>query len=156
AGGDLAGMARVRSAVGIPIAADEAVGRLEQARRVVAAKAADVLVVKPMLAGGLRPAREIIALAQAAGLGVLVTTTIDSGVGVAAALHLATTLPGPEGTPTLACGLATGRLLVGDLISRPWRVRDGAMRLPAGPGLGVTLDEQQLVRYGGTWQEVGS
>jgi len=121
---DLAGLARVRAAVDTPIAADESVGGPEQARQVVEAGAADVLIVKPIPAGGLRRAREVIALAQAAGLRALVTTTIDSGVGVAAALHLAATLPAPP----LACGLATGPLLVGDLIAAPLYARAGAAR----------------------------
>lgn len=148
---DLSGMARVRAAVDTPIAADEPVGRLEQARRVVAAAAAAVLVVKPMLAGGLRPARQIIALAQQAGLRVIVTNTIDAGVGTAAALHLAATLPAPP----LACGLATGSLLAADLITPSLAVEAGTMRVPPGPGLGVTLDAAQLARYGTGWQSVG-
>ncbi len=148
---DLAGLARVRAAVDTPIAADESVGGPEQARQVVAAGAADVLIVKPIPAGGLRRAREVIALAQAAGLRALVTTTIDSGVGVAAALHLAATLPAPP----LACGLATGPLLVGDLIAAPLYARAGALALPEAPGLGVRLDERQIARYGGGWHEVG-
>src|SRR5512145_3483133 len=52
---DLEGMRRVRASVDIPIAADESVWGTEQARRVIAAEAADLLVVKPMLAGGPRP-----------------------------------------------------------------------------------------------------
>ncbi len=147
AAADLAGMARVRSAVDTPLAADEPVAGPEQARAVIAAGAADVLVVKPMLAGGLRPARGVIALARAAGLGAIVTTTIDAGVGAAAALHLAATLP----APTLACGLATGPLLAADLLAQPLAIEDGTMPLPAGPGLGVALDERQLARYGGAW-----
>jgi o-succinylbenzoate synthase len=146
---DLAGMARVRAAVGTPIAADEAVGGLAQARRVADAGAADILVVKPLLAGGLRPAREVIALAREAGLGAFVTSTIDSGVGVAAVLHLATALP----APALACGLATGPLLAGDLLARPLGLYGGAMSLPAGAGLGIALDERQIARYGDGWRE---
>jgi len=150
AAGDLAGMARVRASVGTPIAADESIRGPEQARRVIAASAADVLIVKPMMAGGLRRGREIIALAAAAGLQSLVTTTIDSGVGVAAALHLAATLP----MPSLACGLATGALLAADLLPQPIQVRNGAIQLSDEPGLGVRIDERQARRYVGRWQEV--
>ncbi|MBI3978171.1 MAG: o-succinylbenzoate synthase [Chloroflexi bacterium] len=148
---DLAGMARVRESVGIPIAADESGGGPAQARQVIAAGAADVLVVKPMMAGGLRPALAVIELARVAGLGAVVTTTIDAGVGVAAALHLATAVPDPP----RACGLATGPLLAGDLIVHPLSSQAGTMRIPAGLGLGVDLDEQQIARYGGVWHEVG-
>lgn len=149
---DLAGMATVRAAVNVPIAADESVGGPAQARRVIAAGAADILIVKPMMAGGLRRGLEIIALARAAGLQSLITTTIDTGVGVAAALHLAATLPAPP----LACGLATGALLAGDLTSHPMAIRNGAMQLPDQPGLGVRLDDHQIARYAGSWQEVSA
>jgi o-succinylbenzoate synthase len=148
---DLAGMARVRAAVSTPIAADEAAGGPEQAAQVIAAGAADILVIKPMMAGGLRRARDIITQAERAGLQALVTTTIDAGVGVAAALHLAATLPTP-----LACGLATGMLLVGDLLVQPIVIRNGAMQLPNQPGLGLAVDERQLALYASGWQEVVS
>jgi L-Ala-D/L-Glu epimerase len=148
---DLAGMAQVRASVDTPIAADEAVGGPQQAAQVIAAAAADVLVIKPMMAGGLRRARAIIAQAQLAGLQTLITTTIDAGVGVAAALHLAATLPTP-----LACGLATGPLLVGDLLAQPIVVRNGALYVPDHPGLGVRIDERQLALYAGGWQEVAA
>jgi L-Ala-D/L-Glu epimerase len=147
--GDLAGMAQVRKSVHTPIAADESVGGPQQAAQVIAASAADVLVIKPMMAGGLRRARAIIAQAQLAGLQALVTTTIDAGVGVAAALHLAATLPTP-----LACGLATGSLLVGDLLAQPMVVRNGALYVPDQPGLGVCIDERQMALYASGWQEV--
>ena len=150
AAGDLPGLARVRAEVHVPIAADEAVTGVEAAQRVLEAGAADLLVVKPMVVGGLRPARRIIELAAAAGAGAVVTTSIDSGVGTAAALHLAATLP--RGGP--ACGLATGSLLAADLISHPLVARCGRMELPDGPGLGVGLDEEQLARYGGVEREV--
>ncbi|MEO7908202.1 MAG: enolase C-terminal domain-like protein [Roseiflexaceae bacterium] len=148
---DLAGMALVRAAVHTPIAADESVGGPEQAARVIAAAAADILVIKPMMAGGLRRARAIIAQAQLAGLATFITTTIDTGVGVAAALHLAATLPTP-----LACGLATGPLLVGDLLIQPIVVRNGALYLADQPGLGVHIDERQVALYASGWQEVAA
>jgi L-Ala-D/L-Glu epimerase len=149
--GDLAGMAQVRRSVQAPIAADESVGGPEQAHQVIAAGAADVLVIKPMMAGGLRRAHSIIGLAQQAGLRALVTTTIDAGVGVAAALHLAATLPIP-----LACGLATGTLLRGDLLVQPIVVRNGALHLPDLPGLGVDIDQRQVALYASGWQEVAA
>jgi o-succinylbenzoate synthase len=143
-------MARVRSAVSVAIAADEDVVSLEPARRVLEAGAADALVIKPMVVGGLRPARQIAELASEAGVAVVITTTIDAGVGTAAALHLAATLPadGP------ACGLATGSLLSDDLVVRPLSARDGWMAVPDGAGLGVELDEAKLAMYGGTEREV--
>ncbi|MGH8007715.1 MAG: mandelate racemase/muconate lactonizing enzyme family protein [Candidatus Binatia bacterium] len=135
--GNLEAMKRVREAVRTPIAADEDVVDYDAACRVLQCAAAQVLVLKPMMLGGLRPARRIIELAYSAGVATVVTTTIDSGVGTAAALHLAATLP--HGSP--ACGLATADLLAADLLVCPLPVRGGRMELPVSPGLGVELTQ---------------
>jgi O-succinylbenzoate synthase len=63
---------------------------------------------------------------------VVVTSALDSAVGLAAALHLAAALPGPH----LAAGLATGRLLDQDLAKASTPI-DGALSLPEEPGIGV-------------------
>lgn len=150
---DLSGLGQVRRAVRVPIAADEAVTGVQRAREILEAQAADVLVVKPMVVGGVRPAREILELALAAGRLAIVTTTLDAGIGVAAALHLAATLP--ENAP--ARGVATGSLLAGDLIDERLAVQDGAMQLPRRPGLGVEIDPVQLRQFGsGVHGEAGS
>jgi o-succinylbenzoate synthase len=137
---DLDGLARVRRASPIPIAADESVAGLESVRQIIQRRAADILILKPMICGGVRAGRAIIDLATAAGLRAVVTTTIDSGIGVAAALHIAATLP--LGSP--ACGLATSDLLTDDLLVESHRVVNGEMLLPAGAGLGVELDETRV------------
>jgi len=103
-----------------------------------------------MVVGGLRQGCRIIELAAGAGVGAVVTTALESGVGAAAALHLAATLP-PDSP---ACGLATGSLLAADLIRRPLVARCGRMELPERPGLGIELDERELARYGGIEREV--
>jgi len=141
---DLGAMVGVRQAVDTPIAADEDITSLDAARRVLEAGAADALVLKPMMLGGLRLAYKIAQLARSTGASVIVTTTIDAGIATAAALHLAAVLP--TGGP--ACGLASGSLLAGDLIDRALNVKDGQMELPAGPGLGVELDQGELKQFG--------
>jgi len=140
---DLKGLAAVRAAVGVRVAADEAVLGPAAARAVVAARAADILVIKPMIVGGVGPSSVIARLAHEAGLGVIVTTTIDTGVGTAAALHVAAA-SGEEG---LAHGLATAAMLESDLLVHTLPVEHGEMRLPAGAGLGIKLDEGALEKY---------
>jgi o-succinylbenzoate synthase len=139
---DLAGLAHVRRCSLISIAADEALTGPASARRIIEQHAADVLILKPMVCGGLRACRAIIDFAAAAGIRTVVTSTIDSGIGVAAALHLAATLP--PNSP--ACGLATSDLLTGDLLAEPLTVAHGAMLVPNVPGLGVKIDQRQLAR----------
>ncbi|MFN8516409.1 MAG: enolase C-terminal domain-like protein [Chloroflexia bacterium] len=60
---DLAALARVRRAASVPIAADESVRTMDDARRIIALGAADALVIKPMVCGGLAPSRAILGLA---------------------------------------------------------------------------------------------
>ncbi|HEX2912687.1 MAG TPA: o-succinylbenzoate synthase [Chloroflexia bacterium] len=138
-----AGMLQVQKATSIVIAADEMVTGLEAARRIITHGIARVLVIKPVVVGGLRPARRIIELAEQNGLKSIVTTSIDSGVGIAASLHLAATLPQPR----LACGLATAPLLESSLVRNLPAVIDGKMVLPDRTGLGIELDEAELKAY---------
>jgi o-succinylbenzoate synthase len=111
AAADLAGMRKVRASVSVPIAADESVRTLEDLSRVVEAEAADAVVVKPMLAGGVLAAHALCCAAARAGLAVSVTTTLESAIGRAAARDVALVCPAPLWT----CGLDTGHLLARDL-----------------------------------------
>ncbi len=139
---DLADLARVRSAVATPIAADECVTGAGAVDRIAAARVADWVIVKPGRIG-LRAAAAVVRRAHARGLGVVVTSMLDSSVGIAAALHLAATLP----DPIWPCGLATASLLAGDLAVDPLVPHDGWLEVPQGPGLGVRLDSDALRRW---------
>jgi len=138
---DLDALARVRAASRIAIAADEAVRDPVSAARILAAAAADVLVLKPAAVGGLRAARSIAAAAERAGVGVLVTSFLDSSLGIAAALQLAASLPRAEH----AAGLATARLLETDLATPP-TIANGAIALPESAGLGLQPEPEALER----------
>lgn len=146
---DIAALARVRRRSPIPIAADEALRDDRSALDVLARCAADLLVLKPGALGGLRVANRIAAQARARGIEVVVTSSLDSVVGVTAALHLAAALDGPH-----ASGLATGSLFAEDLApSLP--VRRGQLRLDATAGLGVEIDASALRRLAtGMRQEI--
>ncbi len=140
---DLAGMRALRQAIPIPIAVDEALHNVESARLVLANEAADILVLKPQLAGGLRAGQQIIQAATERGVRCVLTSALEAGIGLAAVLHLAAASP----AVTLECGLATLHLLIDDLLIDDLSIRDGCMSVPAGPGLGVELDRQALERY---------
>ncbi|GAC1540158.1 MAG: hypothetical protein NVS2B7_12230 [Herpetosiphon sp.] len=142
--GDLAALARLRGAfAGILIAADEAAATPQAARAVVEQGAADVLVVKPVVVGGLSSALDIVKMASTAGLGVIVTSFLETGVGVAAAAHLAAAVT----TSSLAHGLATSALLDSDLLVQSLDLQPPWLRLPSGVGLGVTVNPDLLNRY---------
>lgn len=98
--------------LGIPIAADESVRRAEDPLRVARAGAADLLVVKAQPLGGLRAALEIVA---EAGLPAVVSSALDSSVGLSMGAALAASLPSLPHD----CGLGTGALLAADVASPP-------------------------------------
>ena len=78
---------------------------------------------------------------RSVGWGVVVTSTLDSGIGIAATLQLAAALPGPQ----LAAGLATGALLDCDLAKAPLP-SGGSLGVPDEPGIGVTPLRDGLAR----------
>ncbi|WP_348608870.1 mandelate racemase/muconate lactonizing enzyme family protein [Halobaculum rarum] len=128
---DLTGHAALRG-VGAPIALDESLARYG-IREVIAAGAADTVVLKPMALAG--PSRALAAGRAAAHVGIdpVVTTTIDAAVARTAAVHVAAALPGGS---ERAHGLATGDLLAADLVDEdPVPVENGRIAVPAGPGL---------------------
>jgi O-succinylbenzoate synthase len=104
-------LAEVRRRLGgaVRIAADESVRKAEDPLRVARAGAADVLVLKVAPLGGVRPA---LAIAAECGLPVVVSSALDTSVGIAAGVALAAALPELE----FACGLATTSLLAADVV----------------------------------------
>jgi o-succinylbenzoate synthase len=97
----------------------------------LAANAVRRLVLKPARIGGIVATRELAARAQAAGMEVVLTSVVDSAVGVTAAAHLAAAV-----APDLAHGLATLDWLAADVAPAPL-LREGRLWLGAAPGLGL-------------------
>ena len=139
---DIQGLTAVRKAVDTPIAADEPIKSKLSAGAIIESHAADILVIKPMVVGGLREAIDIAHSARAGGIESVITTTIDSGVGIAAALHLAAAIE-----DTRACGLATAELLECDLTLGTPQAVAGMIMCPDTPGLGVEIDEVKSTPY---------
>jgi len=142
----------LRTRVAVPIAADEAVTSPAVAEALVRSGAADVLVVKPARVGGPAAVAEIALMAGAHGVPVVVSTLFETGIGLAAAIACAVSLPEVEGWPAVerAHGLATADILEDDLLVEPLVIEGGRVRAPFGPGcsaLGVTLDEAAVTRF---------
>ena len=141
---DLSGMARLKADGNVPIAADESVNSEEGARRVLDHRAADLLVLKPMVLGGVLPALRIARSALARGVRVVVTSSLEGVFGRTASLHLAAAVSGAHAEAGLggnppACGLATGGLLAADLLDHPPEPQSGRLALPKGAGLGLPV-----------------
>ncbi len=128
-------LARLRRRVAVPIAADESVRTLDDARRLRALDAADVLVLKVQPAGGVGAALE---LADTAGIPALASSMLETSVGVAAGLALAAALP----ELPFACGLATVAARTTDVTLDPLVPVDGSLAVRA-----VEPDRALLARY---------
>ena len=127
-------LAAVRRAVDVPVAADESIRRAADPYRVRDLHAADIAVLKVQPLGGVRACLRI---AEDIGLPVVVSSALESSVGIAAGVALAAALPElPH-----ACGLATVQLLTDDVVVEPL--------LPVGGMLPVRVpqvDEDALAR----------
>jgi o-succinylbenzoate synthase len=128
-------LAAVRRRVDVKIAADESIRRADDPERVAVAEAADVAVLKCMPLGGVRRALRV---AEAAGLPCVVSSALETSVGLAAGLALAGALPELD----LACGLGTVSLLADDVVADPLRPVDGHLPVPRTP---PTPDPARLI-----------
>jgi o-succinylbenzoate synthase len=130
--------------VRVPLAADESIRRAEDPLRVRAAGAADIVVLKVQPLGGVRAALRI---AEACGLPVVVSSAVDTSVGLAAGVALAAALP----ELPYACGLGTMSLLTGDVTAAPLAPVHGAL-----PVRRPSVSPGQLARWEadpGPWRD---
>jgi O-succinylbenzoate synthase len=135
---DLDTLARVRRRVAVPVVADECIRGVEDARRSRALNAADAVVLKVQPLGGVRAALRV---ADEAGVPAVVTSMMETSVGLAAGLALACALP----ELPYACGLGTGALLDVDVVADPLVPEQGVLRRRV-----VVPDPRLLARYGST------
>ena len=117
---DVEDLARVRRRVAVPVAADESIRRAEDPYRVRDLEAADVAVLKVQPLGGVRRCLQV---AEDVGLPVVVSSAVETSVGIAAGVALAAALPELR----YACGLATVQLLTGDVVADPLLPVDGML-----------------------------
>lgn len=120
-------MAALRFAIakeGLParIAADESIRKAEDPLKVARANAADLMVIKAAPLGGVRRA---LALVEQAQLPAVVSSALESSVGIATGASLAASLP----TLRYGCGLGTVSLMAEDVTDEPLIARDGFMDL---------------------------
>jgi muconate cycloisomerase len=138
-----AGMARLRARAMLAIMADEALNGPADALEFAQAGAADVFAVKIAQSGGLRAAKDVAAIADAAGVGVYGGTMLEGGVGTVAACHLFSTIARlPFGTEQFG-----PLLLAEEILEKPLDYADFSVAVPDGPGLGVALDANAVARF---------
>ncbi|MBA8815334.1 O-succinylbenzoate synthase [Microbacterium halimionae] len=119
---------------GIPIAADESVRKAEDPLAVARAGAADILIVKVQPLGGVSRALDIV---SRAGLPAVVSSALDTSIGLSMGAALAAALPDLD----YDCGLGTASLLLADVMEQPLRPRSGAISTAR-----VAADESTLAK----------
>ncbi len=121
--------------LGVPVAADESVRKSEDPVRVVREGAADLVVVKAAPLGGVRRAVEVV---ERAGVPAVVSSALDTSIGLGMGLALAAALPELD----YDCGLGTASLLAADVTTDPLRAQGGAI-----PVRRAEADPALLARY---------
>ena len=115
---DMAALQKQLERVGVKIAADESVRKAEDPLAVARAGAADILVIKAAPLGGIGRAIQVV---DQAGLPAVISSALETSVGISMGLHLAAALPDMP----YACGLGTVALLASDVVAEPLTAIDG-------------------------------
>jgi L-alanine-DL-glutamate epimerase-like enolase superfamily enzyme len=150
-GRNLAEMAYVRSRLPVPLLANEASWTRYDQLEVIRHGAADVLSVDNQMDGGLLNLKRGAGICEVAGLPVLKHSLGELGVGVYAAVHVMASTPNFTYANQSYASLLADDVLEGG----PLPYRDGALAVPAGPGLGVELDAERVERYAELYEREG-
>src|SRR5690606_19024953 len=140
---NLAGLQRLTALGIVPIMADESLKGPQDGFALASAHCANVFAIKIEQAGGLQNARDLIGIAQAADIALYGGTMLEGSIATIAAAHLFSTLNRLEwGTEMF------GPLLLKDeILATPLDFSDYTLKIPDGPGLGITLDEDKIAYY---------
>lgn len=133
-------MARITARSKVAIMIDEGAQSETEMIEVAKRQAAHLVSIKLMKSGGVRSAKRMADIATAAGIPVYMGTFLESSIGTAAGMQLAATF----GRLPFGGEIIGPLLLAEDIVTEPLVYRDGALQLPDGPGLGVTLDEDKV------------
>ena len=148
-------MAEVARRVDTPIMADESAWTPQDVIEIIQKKAADMISIYTTKPGGMFKAKNVAAVAEAAGLKCNVNGSVETGVGNAANLHLAAS----TGVVTYGCvvpvstpkgkgkGGIAGIYYQDDIVVEPFAYSDGDIVVSPKPGLGIELDEDKLKYY---------
>jgi len=139
-------LAQIKDTVPIPIMADESVFTVNDAWLVSERRAADIISLYPGKNGSIRASQMIAHIAQGAGMVCHMGSNLELGIATAAMLHLAAS------EPAIDCETYPGDLLgplyhEADMITEPLKLGPVIAEVPEGPGLGVTLDMDQIEKW---------
>ncbi len=136
---DIDGLAHLRQSVGVPIMLDEGATTIYKVFEAVKKEAVDIIGFDIVRVGGISGFKKAAAIAESAGIPVIMHWTGDGGIGTAAGLHVAAS------TPNLNLAHHIG--LDHTLIKQSFQYELPLIEVPEGPGLGIEVDEDQLAKY---------
>jgi muconate cycloisomerase len=151
-----------RTAVSVPIIADESCWEPYDVLELWRMGAADAISVYVAKAGGMARAVEVARVAATVGMPCDVNGSFETGIGTAASLHVAlacrnATLPSVLSVPSTAerpVTMVTGRYWDDDVVTAGVTYEAGSLRPAAAPGLGVNVDEERVERLAGAGRRV--
>ncbi len=147
----LEGNAAVRRDVRIPIATNMYPNKFDDLGPGIRMEAVDIVLTDLHYWEGPRGVKDLCAVCRTFNLGVAMHSGAEFGIELAAMLHTAATIPQMTHAGDAHYHYLTDDIIEGGLM--PYE--DGCIRVPEGPGLGVTLDEEKMTRYEKYYEEVG-
>jgi glucarate dehydratase len=148
----LNGMRRTREKVRVPLATNTVVVNFEQLAANVLNTAVDVILLDTTFWGGIRACVKAAGVCETFQLGIAVHSSGELGIQLATMLHMGAVLPGLSFAGDAHYHHLTDDIIVGGLM----KYENGAIRVPAGPGLGVKLDREKLGRYNELYKRLGN
>src|SRR6476661_9473271 len=146
------GMRRTREKVRMPLATNTVVVGFEQLATNALETAVDVILLDTTFWGGIRPCVKAAGICEAFQLGVAVHSSGELGIQLATMLHLGAVIP----NLTFAADAHYHHLTDDVITGGKMEYVDGAIAVPTGPGLGVTLDRDKLRQYNEEFLRLGS
>ena len=140
---DIAGLARIRAAIAIPLMADESVSDPAALVEIIRRGAADLVKLKVMKQGGLLRTLAMVACAAAAGLRVV----LGHGFGLTLSTLAEVAVAAASDAVVDGCEAVGPLKMAGDVVADPLRLETGVIRLSDAPGLGASVDRDALERY---------
>jgi L-alanine-DL-glutamate epimerase-like enolase superfamily enzyme len=147
---DLDGLAHVRRASGVPVAANQSSWGEFRIIDLIKRDACDVIMTDPHQEGGILAFKKAAALAHAAGLPIVNHAFSPATITMHAQLSVMGSTPG-----FILANQGHQDLLAGDVVTTPLDYADGRMRIPTGPGLGLELDRARLEEYHDLFERQG-
>ncbi|MFA7236109.1 MAG: enolase C-terminal domain-like protein [Phycisphaeraceae bacterium] len=147
----LEGNAAVRQKIRIPIATNMYPNKFDDLGPAIRMGAVDIVLTDLHYWEGPRGVKDLAAVCSTFGLGIAMHSGAEFGIELAAMLHTASTIPQMSVAGDAHYHYLTDDIIEGGLM----KYENGCIRVPTGPGLGVTLDEQKMKRYEKYYEEKG-